>query len=116
MNETIKIAIALECAAKYRETGGNDLINAVVELRRLAAVESELEALKASLGEPVAWRYKTVAVVDGVRVPVREVDTARNEYTITQQQPHDWSHLDYPLDYPTYEDHEPLYAITKDKP
>lgn len=34
------------------------LMNAVVELRRLAAVERELEALKASIGEPVAWRYK----------------------------------------------------------
>lgn len=33
-------------------------MNAVVELRRLAAVERELEALKASIGEPVAWRYK----------------------------------------------------------
>lgn len=55
MNETIKIAIALECAAKYRETGGNDLMNAVVELRRLAAVERQLaEARKASIGEPVA--------------------------------------------------------------
>ena len=35
-----------------------DCMDAAAELRRLAAVERELEALKASIGEPVAWRYK----------------------------------------------------------
>ena len=84
------------------------------ELRRLAAVERELTMIKASLGDPVAWRYKAFAVIDCDRVPVREVDAARNEYTITQQPPHDWSHLHHPLDYPTYEDYEPLYALTKE--
>lgn len=43
MSKTLDIAIALECAAKYRETGTNDLMNAVEELRRL---DSELQAIK----------------------------------------------------------------------
>ena len=116
MSEAERLAEDLHRQFMNDDTNFDTMIEASIELRRLATVERELEALKASLGDPVAWRYKTVAVVDGVRVPVREVDAARNEYTITQQQPHDWSHLDYPLDYPTYEDHEALYALTKDKP
>ena len=93
MNNTIKIAIALECAAKYRETGGNDLMTAVVELRRLAAAERELEALKASIGEPVAWRYK---------------DSRGNYRYCGYKTGFDTEH---PLLKPI-----PLYALTKDKP
>ena len=62
MNNTIKIAIALECAAKYRETGGNDLMNAVVELRRLAIVERELEECKAAYEAQRVQQYDQQAL------------------------------------------------------
>ena len=59
---------------------------------------------------PVAWRYKSVAIVDGVRVPIKQVDENRLEWEITQNPPRDHSNLSYPLNYPLISDYEPLYA------
>ena len=68
MSKALELADALECVAKYRETGGNDLMKAVTELRRLAA---EVESLKLD-----AARYRWLRLPDSV-LPI-STEQARN--------------------------------------
>ena len=58
MSEAERLAEDLHRQFMNDDTNFDTMIEASIELRRLAAVERELEALKASIGEPVAWRYK----------------------------------------------------------
>jgi len=83
-----------------------------LEIRDVEILKLKAElTLKCEGGEPVAWRYKAVAISDDMqRVPVNNIYENRQYYEITQNKPHDWSHLLYPLDYPKLADYEPLYT------
>lgn len=61
-------------------------------------------------GSPVAYRYKAVGIIDGVeRVLIKEIDPNRQEYELVDSA-HDYSHLSFPLNYPTTNEYEPLYT------
>ena len=93
MSEAERLAEDLHRQFMKDDTNFDTMIEASLELRRLATVERELEALKASIGEPVAWRYK---------------DSRGNYRYCGYKTGFDTEHsLLKPI---------PLYALTKDKP
>jgi hypothetical protein len=107
------VELSLRCCAVMTEAIGWRRARDMTVNARTAELQAKLTKAwnnRNHSDEPVAWRYKAMAIVDGVRVPIATIDPHRNEWEITQQEPRERSHLSYPLDYPAIADHEALYA------